>query len=82
MPTGMSRLTLTVQTEGLKTEMSALVLAQGGLQAEVQMWQERHRNLEEQISALQDSQSTMLDAQDVLRASRTQLQKRCDRQDS
>ena len=68
-----------MQTEGLKKEMSALQYAQGGMQAEVQMWKERHRALEEQISALQDSQSTMLDAQDVLRASRTQLQKRCDR---
>ena len=66
-----------VQTEGLQKEISALQYAQGGMQAEVQMWQERNRALEEQISALQDSQSTMLDAQDVLRVSRTQLQLRC-----
>ncbi len=66
----------------MKKEMADLVFAQGGLKAELQIWKERYRDLQEQVSALEDSRAAMLDAQDVLRANCKQLHKRCERWDS
>ncbi|KAK9866098.1 hypothetical protein WJX84_006696 [Apatococcus fuscideae] len=77
-----ARQALEHQTTGMEKEMADLVYAQGGLQAQAQMWEGRYRDLQEQLGALQDAQTARLDAQDVLHANCKQLQTRCDRHEA